>query len=402
VVRAVSIPRVAQTAVVTAFLERPDGSVLVLRRSERTSTYPGLWAGVSGYLEDGDPLGQAYAEVEEETGVARDRLELVGAGPALRVENGNGWIVHPFLFRTRATDVRLNDESSDADWVAPGELAERETVPGLADAYLLARFADRIRAVAEDRLRGAGALATDAVSALSDAAELGFFPLALGRAFVAARPAVGAIANAVGRALAPARTPEQVVYEAGALLDGHERAPRAIAVLVQPYLKGTVMTHSASATVREAVLHSPPDRIVCSVSAPGEEGRAFTEELRAQGLTVELVADEDAERAVGTVDIFLVGADTVFRDGALANKIGTSKLAKAAKKAGVTVVVACETLKLAPFEAQEPDEEIFDLTPPEHVDVYVTEEGEFPSDEVHVLVDRTGFLREGYETLSAP
>jgi translation initiation factor 2B subunit (eIF-2B alpha/beta/delta family) len=160
------------------------------------------------------------------------------------------------------------------------------------------------------------------------------------------------------------------------------------------------MTHSASATVREALLHSPPDRVVCTVSEPGEEGRQFAQELQDQGLTAELVADEDAERAVATVDLFLVGADTVFRDGGLANKIGTSKLAKAAKEAGVPVVVACETLKLAPFPTQEPEEDIFDLTPPGDIDLYVTEEGEFPCSELHVLVDRTPFLREGYEILS--
>jgi translation initiation factor 2B subunit (eIF-2B alpha/beta/delta family) len=392
---------VADTAVVTAFLERPDGSVLLLRRSPDASTYPDLWAGVSGYLEGDDPLERAYVEIEEETGIGRDQVELVGAGPALRVDDDGGWVVHPFLFRTVDADARLNAENSEASWVAPRELAELETVPGLCDAYLLARFADRVRAIADDRLRGAGALAIDAVSTLAEAGELGLFPLALGRAFVAARPAMGAIANAVGRALAPARTPEQVVYEAGALIEGHERAPRAIAVLVQPRLTGTVMTHSASATVREAVLHSPPDRVVCTVSEPGEEGRSFADELRAEGVTAELVADEDAERAVATVDAFVVGADTVFRDGALANKIGTSKLAKAAKEAGIPVIVACETLKLAPFPAQEPEEDIFDLTPAEYVDVYVTEEGEFSADEVHVLVDRTGFLREGYETLSA-
>lgn len=386
----------------TAFVERPDGSVLLLRRAKGASTYAGLWAGVSGYLERDDALAQAYDELEEETGLARDDVELVGTGPPLRAENGEGgWLVHPFVFRSRAGEVRLNEESAESEWVVPAALAERESVPGLADAYLLARFGDAVARVRDDRLKGASALAADAVGTLVEAAELGLFPLALGRALAAARPAMGAIANAVGRVLASARTPEQVVYEAHALLEGHERAPRAIAVLVNPHLNGTVMTHSASATVREALLHSPPDRVVCTTSEPGGEGRAFADELRAEGLTVELVADDDAEHAVETVNLLLVGADTVFRDGGLANKIGTSKLAETAKDAGVRVIVACETLKLAPYPTTEPEEEIFDLTPPDHVDLYVTEEGEFPSSEVHVLVDRTPFLGEGYEILRA-
>jgi translation initiation factor 2B subunit (eIF-2B alpha/beta/delta family)/8-oxo-dGTP pyrophosphatase MutT (NUDIX family) len=394
-------PLVAETPVVTAFVERPDGNVLILRRASGATTYAGLWAGVSGYLEHDDALAQAYVELEEETGLAREEVELVGTGPPLHAENGEGgWLVHPFVFRSRRSEVRLNEENAESEWVSPAALAERESVPGLADAYLLARFGDRVARIRDDRLRGASALAADSVDALVQAAELGLFPLALGRALAGSRPAMGAIANAVGRVLAPARTPEQVVYEAHALLEGHERAPRAIAVLAQPYLEGTVMTHSASATVREAILHSPPDRVVCTVSEPGEEGRAFSEELRAEGVTAELVADDDAEHAIATVNLFLVGADTVFRDGALANKIGTSQLAKAAKDADVPVVVACETLKLAPFPTQEPEEDIFDLTPPRCIDAYVTEEGEFPCSEIHVLVDRTPFLREGYEILS--
>ncbi len=41
------------------------------------------------------------------------------------------------------------------------------------------------------------------------------------------------------------------------------------------------------------------------------------------------------------------------------------------------VLVACEVIKLAPIHAREPGEDRFDLTPPECVDSYVTEEGVF-------------------------
>ena len=34
------------------------------------------------------------------------------------------------------------------------------------------------------------------------------------------------------------------------------------------------MTHSASATAREALVHAGPGRVVCTVSEPGGEGRA--------------------------------------------------------------------------------------------------------------------------------
>jgi hypothetical protein len=50
-----------------------------------------------------------------------------------------------------------------------------------------------------------------------------------------------------------------------------------------------VLTHSASATVREAVLHTPPARLFCTASAPFEEGRRLAEDLRSESLDVELV-----------------------------------------------------------------------------------------------------------------
>ena len=51
------------------------------------------------------------------------------------------------------------------------------------------------------------------------------------------------------------------------------------------------------------------------------------------------------------------------------------------------------------MDARDPGEERFDLTPPEHVDLYVTEEGEFQPDEIAALIDRTPFLKDGYALL---
>jgi translation initiation factor 2B subunit (eIF-2B alpha/beta/delta family) len=210
---------------------------------------------------------------------------------------------------------------------------------------------------------------------------------------------MGAIAGALGRVLASGRSNEQIVEEARQLMEARERAGRAIAVLMAPHLQGVVMTHSNSATVREAIDHTPPDRVVCTVSAPGEEGRELAEGLRGSDLAVDLVDDSDAEHAVGTVDLLLLGADTVFRDGSLVNKVGTAGMAKAAKKAGVPVIVACEVIKLAPEDPRDPGEDRFDLTGPDDIDLYVTEEGEFPPGDIAALIDRTPFLHDGYALL---
>jgi translation initiation factor 2B subunit (eIF-2B alpha/beta/delta family) len=262
-----------------------------------------------------------------------------------------------------------------------------------------AKLAERVERVANDDSHGASWLAREAVEAVAEAIELGEDPIEVGRKLVQARPAMGAIAGALGRLLSSGRTPEQIVEEAHALVEARERAAKAIAVLLAPYIEGVVMTHSASATVKEALHHSPPERVVCTVSDPGGEGRELAEELRAEGLTADVVDDTDAEHAVGTVNLLLIGADTVFRDGSLVNKVGTAGLAEAAKKAGVPVVVACEVIKLAPVGPRDPGEERFDLTEPKHIDRYVTEEGEYAPDEIGSLIDRTPFLRDGYQLL---
>jgi translation initiation factor 2B subunit (eIF-2B alpha/beta/delta family) len=257
----------------------------------------------------------------------------------------------------------------------------------------------RIKLIELDHGHGAGWLARQAVEALAQAVAGGADPLETGRALAAARPEIGAIAGAVGRVLAAGRSPEQITEEAAALIAIRDRASNSIAVLLGPDLHGTVMTHSASATVREALVHTPPQRVVCTVSEPEGEGRPFAEDLEGEGLTVEVVADEDAGHAVETVDLLLLGADAVFEDGSLVNKTGTSGLAKAAHDAGVPVLVACETFKLAPYEPRDPEGERWDLTPPECVDRYVTEEGAYPPSEIGALVDRTPFLRAGADLL---
>ena len=266
------------------------------------------------------------------------------------------------------------------------------------DAVLAARV-DRIAA---DELHGSSWLAREAVAAIVEVAQRGEDPLPLARELVRARPDVGSIAGALGRVLVAGRTTEQLVEEAEAVIGSRERAAATIAVLLRAELEErVVMTHSASATAREALVHASPGRVVCTVSEPVGEGRVFAEELAAAGLTTEVVADEDAEHAVGTVQILLLGADTVFRDGSLLNKVGTAALAKAARKAKVPVIVASEVLKIAPADPRRPDEERVDLTPASHITQYATEEGLLAPDEIAALVDRTPFLAEGYELLQA-
>lgn len=237
-----------------------------------------------------------------------------------------------------------------------------------------------------------------------------------GRRLAAVRPGVGAIAGAVGRLLAAGRheshlEPEEfrrmLQEEALGLTEGRMRAPASIAIQLRERLDGaTVLTHSASATVREAFLHCDPSKVLCTVSAPVEEGRQFVEDMRQAGLDAELVEDADAPGRIGETTVLLLGADTVFRDGCVCNKVGTIPLAKAAMAANVPAIVAAEVIKLAPVPGtQAPDladfeRELFELVPADLITEIVTEEGVFSPDDVAALVDRVPFLLEGYELVA--
>jgi translation initiation factor 2B subunit (eIF-2B alpha/beta/delta family) len=261
-----------------------------------------------------------------------------------------------------------------------------------------AALEERVRELREERHHGASWMARHALEALVEAVRNGEDPVEAARVLASTRISLGAIAGAVGRVLT-AGSPAQVVAEAEAIIDSRYRAAKIIAVMLGPDISGTVMTHSASGTVHEALIHTPPERVVCTVSEPSGEGRGLAAELKAEGIEVELIADEEGPAAAQESDLVLLGADTVFRDGSLINKVGTLAIASAAKEAGVTVIVACETFKLAPFDPQPPTEDIFDLVPATMIDRVVTEEGAAEIGDVAALIDRTPCLRQGYDLL---
>ena len=289
------------------------------------------------------------------------------------------------------------------------------------DAALLAQ---RVQELRDDRSHGASWMARRAVEALIELAEMessGCEHLLeglreAGRQLAQCRPGVGAVAGAVGRVLAAAGHEAHldledlrrvVKEEAQALDDARRRAAASITIQLRERLDGaTVITHSASGTVREAFQQTQPAKVICTVSEPVGEGRAFADEWRDAGFDVELVDDADAPGRVREASILLIGADTVFNDGTICNKVGTIPLAKAAADAGVPTVVAAEVIKLAPVPGSQAPEladierSLFELVPPELITEVVTEEGPFAPDEIAALVDRVPFLSEGYALVS--
>ena len=268
---------------------------------------------------------------------------------------------------------------------------------------------ERVRLISEDRSHGAGWLARQAVEALAEAVEEGADPLESGRALAAARPSIGAIAGAVGRVLAAGRTNDHLLEQSRALIERRDHAARTIAVLLGPLVQGVVMTHSASATVREALLRGEPDRVVCTVSSPVEEGRPFAAELMAEGLAVDLVADDDAEHAVATADLLAARRRHGLR-GRVARQQGRNGLARGRGEGGGrsrrgrvrdvqarAVHIRRGGARGLGRRGRARGDLRHDAAEVDHQ--YVTDEGIFEPDEIAALIDQTPYLRDGYELL---
>lgn len=128
--------REGRRSVVTSFIRR-EGKILIVRRSNKVGSYRGKWSAISGYLEEEEPLVQAIKEIEEETGIIKEKLTFVRKGEPLLVLDGEReWLVHPFLFEVEGgVEVKLDWENIEHRWIDPEELDSFDTVPSLKETY---------------------------------------------------------------------------------------------------------------------------------------------------------------------------------------------------------------------------------------------------------------------------
>lgn len=121
-----SISRIA-----AAILQRPDGKILLLKRSMRHTTNPGKWCFATGYVESSEePRQTAIREVYEELGV---HATPTRAGEIVVVQTSWGKTLHvyPFLFPVEDIEINLDWEHTDHAWIEPQELYQYDFVQQL-------------------------------------------------------------------------------------------------------------------------------------------------------------------------------------------------------------------------------------------------------------------------------
>ena len=124
--------------IVTCFLSA-NNRILILKRSNKVSTYKGLWAGVSGYM-DRPADEQAWIEIREETGLTKKEARLAVKGQSLEVTDialRTRWIVHPYLFKVNRLDaIKIDLEHTEIKWIDPTVIGNFDIVPGLEETLL--------------------------------------------------------------------------------------------------------------------------------------------------------------------------------------------------------------------------------------------------------------------------
>lgn len=237
------------------------------------------------------------------------------------------------------------------------------------------------------------------------------------KTLVATRPTAVSLPNAVRIVTRYPKTTvdeasETVIKQADEFIAHSKDAARRIGQIGQKRIKDgdTIMTICNSSVAIAIIMAAHEAGKNISVFAcetrPRLQGHITAAQLSAAGIPVSLIVDSAARTFIKEVDIVITGADAVTISGAVVNKIGTSQLALIAHEARKNVIVAAETYKFSPatamgnyIEIEEraadeiitPDEikakglanvtirnPAFDVTPPEYIDLIITEKGVLP------------------------
>ncbi len=222
----------------------------------------------------------------------------------------------------------------------------------------MSNFEQRIDQVRNDREHGSRWLVRETISILHDIAiqanssadeRLQQLQQA-GSELAHARPAMAALAGAVGRILSAPDGVEGMAREAERLLKEYDTATEHIARYARPFLHGTLMTDSISGTVLD-VLVSCREQIrgvIVLEGRPRYEGRDMAKALSQHHMAVTLITDAQADIFLPQCQAVVVGADSVLANGDVLNKAGTALLGWAAQGHSIPFYVLCETLKVSP------------------------------------------------------
>jgi len=114
------------------------GKFLIVRRSEKLNFYPGVWNGISGFLDEPDKTvaDKVHEELREELGIFEHDIISTEEGDVIEHEDpqhGKTWIIHPVLVKVGTNVIHLDWEAEKYAWIDLSELEHYILLPGFGD-----------------------------------------------------------------------------------------------------------------------------------------------------------------------------------------------------------------------------------------------------------------------------
>jgi ribose 1,5-bisphosphate isomerase len=306
---------------------------------------------------------------------------------------------------------------------------------------------DTAEKIKKMEIRGAGRIARAAVAALMEYAgtisppDLVTFRTEMQEAanlLVCTRPTAVSLPNAIHRVMRSLQEDFPTVTMArnqfmlacrDFMISSETAVERSGAIGARHIRDGDILlTHcnseAALACIMTAHRKGTTFEVYATEVRPGNQGLLTIKALNDAGITTNYIVDSAVRSVMREIDLVIVGADAVAVNGAVVNKIGTSQIALAAHESRTNMVVAAESYKFAPrtilgeyvrieerdpFEVLPPEQAmtlphvrvrnpVFDVTPPEYIDLIVTEKGAIPPQMAYIIIrDYLGWEIEEFE-----
>jgi ribose 1,5-bisphosphate isomerase len=294
---------------------------------------------------------------------------------------------------------------------------------------------DTAEKIKKMEIRGAGRIARAAVAALVEQAE-GITPRdpkdfreemrKAADLLLKTRPTAVSLPNAIhmvmrsldGEYQSVSESRDRFVAAGRKFIASSETAVERIGEIGARHIRDgdTVLTHcnseAALASIVRAHRNGTSFEVFATEVRPRNQGLLTIRALSDAGISTSYIVDSAARFFMNEIDLVIVGADAVAVNGAVVNKIGTSQIALAAHESRTNMIVAAESYKFAPrtilgefvqIEERGPEEVLdpaslrnlphvrvrnpaFDVTPPEYIDLIITEEGAIPPQMAYIII----------------
>ncbi len=207
---------------------------------------------------------------------------------------------------------------------------------------------------------------------------------------------------------------EEVIKYKEKTKNGNETISEMASQLITNGMK--VLTHCHSTLVENAFKKAHDKgidfEVFCTETRPRYQGRITARNLSEYGIKTTLITESTVTHFLKQTDYFFTGADVVFQDGSIMNKLGTNLISLASKEYKTPHIVLTSThcvetddfLSIVQnieerdinevWEEKERPEKLniknpaFDVVPNELIDKFITEEGVFSPETLSFWVNQ--------------